>query len=96
VPQEPPITTGIAEPSPVMGPIRPKDRIEAVDMVRGFALFGVLLVNMFNFGAWSLVWNEPVDELASFVTEFFFETKSWRLFSILFGFGFSLQVLRVE
>ena len=65
-------------------------------MVRGFAHFGVLLVNMYNFGAWSLVWNEPVDELAKFVTGFFFETKSWRLFSILFGFGFSLQVLRAE
>ena len=65
-------------------------------MVRGFALFGVLLVNMFNFGAYSIVWNEPGDEIAFSVMRFFFETKSWRLFSFLFGFGFALQMIRAE
>ena len=62
-------------------------------MVRGFALFGVLLVNMFNFGSGGLFWNEPIDELAWSVKRFFFETKSWRLFSLLFGLGFALQLL---
>ncbi len=65
-------------------------------MVRGFALFGVMLVNMYNFGAYSIVWTAPTDKLAFSVMRFFFETKSWRLFSILFGFGFSLQLLRAE
>jgi len=65
-------------------------------MVRGFALFGVLLVNMFNFGAYSIVWNEPGDEIAFSAMRFFFETKSWRLFSFLFGFGFALQMNRAE
>ncbi len=65
-------------------------------MVRGFALFGVLLVNMYNFGASSPIWTAPIDEFAFSVKRFFFETKSWRLFSILFGFGFSLQLLRAE
>ncbi|MCH7830798.1 MAG: DUF418 domain-containing protein, partial [Proteobacteria bacterium] len=77
-------------------PVDPRRRIEVVDMVRGFALFGVLLVNMFNFGAYSIVWNEPGDELALFGMQFFFETKSWRLFSFLFGFGFALQLIRAE
>ena len=77
-------------------PVDPRRRIEAVDMVRGFALFGVLLVNMFNFGAYSIVWNEPADEIAFWVMRFFFETKSWRLFSLLFGFGFALQLIRAE
>jgi len=63
-------------------------------MVRGFALFGVLLVNMFNFGSGGLFWNEPIDEFAWSVKRFFFETKSWRLFSFLFGFGFALQLIR--
>lgn len=75
-------------------PIDPTKRIEAVDMVRGFALFGVLLVNMFNFGSGGLFWNEPIDEFAWSVKRFFFETKSWRLFSFLFGFGFALQLIR--
>ena len=65
-------------------------------MVRGFALFGVILVNMYNFGAYSIIWNEPGDEFAFSVMRFFFETKSWRLFSFLFGFGFALQMIRAE
>jgi len=65
-------------------------------MVRGFALFGVLLVNMYNFGAYSIIWTEPADEFAFSVMRFFFETKSWRLFSFLFGFGFALQLIRAE
>ena len=79
------------------GPIEPERRLDAVDMVRGFALFGVLLVNMYNFGASDpLNWGAPIDELAFSVKRFFFETKSWRLFSFLFGFGFALQMLRAE
>ena len=77
-------------------PVDPRRRIEAVDMVRGFALFGVLLVNMFNFGSGGIFWNEPIDELVWSVKRFFFETKSWRLFALLFGFGFALQLIRAE
>ena len=82
--------------APGPAPVDPRQRIEAVDMVRGFALFGVLVVNMFNFGAYSFVWSEPGDQMAFSVMRFFFETKSWRLFSFLFGFGFALQLVRAE
>jgi len=63
-------------------------------MVRGFALFGVLLVNMYGFGADSIAWDSPIDQLAFAVMHFFFESKSWTLFSILFGFGFAVQLRR--
>lgn len=79
---------------PAQAPVDPLQRIEALDMVRGFALFGVLLVNMFNFGSGGLYWNESIDEFAWSVKRFFFETKSWRLFSLLFGLGFALQLIR--
>lgn len=88
--------TDIEKLAPALAPIDPRQRIEAVDMVRGFALFGVLLVNMYNFGAYSIIWNEPADEFAFSVMRFFFETKSWRLFAFLFGFGFALQMIRAE
>ena len=84
--------TGARSPAPV----DPRRRIEAIDMVRGFALFGVLLVNMFNFGAYSIAWNGPGDEFAFSGMRFFFETKSWRLFSFMFGLGFALQMIRAE
>jgi len=61
-------------------------------MVRGFALFGVLLVNMYGFGADSSAWNSPTDEFAFAIMRVFFESKMWTLFSILFGFGFALQM----
>lgn len=65
-------------------------------MVRGFALFGVLLVNMHNFGATSPIWSNPSNEIALALTQVFFETKSFRLFSFLFGFGIALQMARAE
>jgi uncharacterized protein len=65
-------------------------------MIRGFALFGVLLVNMFNFGAFSPIWTGAGDRFAFALMHVFFETKSWRLFALLFGLGFSIQLIRAE
>ena len=78
------------------GPLEPERRIEAIDMLRGFALFGVLAVNMANFGVPVVLSPALLDQTAYAVMHFFFETKSWRLFSFLFGLGFSLQLLRAE
>ena len=71
-------------------PVAPASRIVEVDIVRGFALFGVLLVNMYGFGADSMAWNSPTDQLAFAIMRVFFESKSWTLFSMLFGFGFGV------
>jgi len=79
-----------------IGPTDPRARIRSVDMVRGFALFGVLLVNMYNFGAYSPEWDGVFDRISFTVMHSVFETKSWRLFSFLFGFGFALQMLKAE
>ena len=79
-----------------MGPTDPKSRIKSVDAVRGFSLFGVLLVNMYNFGAYSTEWTGLVDRICFDTMHAVFETKSWRLFSVLFGFGFSLQLIKAE
>lgn len=79
-----------------ISPTNPKARITSVDMVRGFALFGVLLVNMYNFGAYYPEWDGIIDRISFSVMHSVFETKSWRLFSILFGFGFALQMLKIE
>ncbi len=78
------------------GPVAPDSRIVEVDIVRGFALFGVLLVNMYGFGADSIAWNAPADKLAFGFMRVFFESKSWTLFSILFGFGFAVQLQRTH
>jgi uncharacterized protein len=79
-----------------IGPTAPRARIESIDMVRGFALFGVLLVNMYNFGAYSTEWAGLMDRICFTAMHSVFETKSWRLFSFLFGFGFALQMIKAE
>ena len=78
------------------GPVTSASRIAEIDIVRGFALFGVLLVNMYNFGAESVAWNSWDDQLAFAFMRVFFQSKSWILFSILFGLGFALQLQRTE
>jgi uncharacterized protein len=78
------------------GPVAPASRIVEVDIIRGFALFGVLLVNMYGFGADSIAWNLPIDQLAFAIMRVFFESKSWTLFSMLFGFGFAVQLQRAH
>ena len=79
-----------------IGPTDPGLRLQEIDMVRGFALFGVLLINMMNFGALAAIWTGPIDGVADWAQRFFFEMKSWRLFSMLFGLGFTLQMFRAE
>ena len=89
-------TVAVASTPGPSGPLDLRHRLETVDIVRGFALFGVLLVNMMNFGALAPIWTDHLNELALWGQRFFFEMKSWRLLSFLFGFGFALQMLSAE
>ena len=82
-------------PEPLV-PTDPQTRILTIDPIRGFALFGVLLVNMYNFGAYSPEWISPIDVFCSTLMHSLFETKSLRLFSLLFGIGFALQFVKLE
>lgn len=71
-----------------------KSRIEVVDALRGFALFGVLMANV-PFG------GEPpiihfLDGSLSFLSDLLISKKFITIFSILFGFGFYIQMTRAE
>ncbi|HET7768239.1 MAG TPA: DUF418 domain-containing protein [Chloroflexota bacterium] len=72
-----------------------------VDVLRGFALFGILLVNMSLFeGPGSLPGfvpdEHPVDRAASLAILAFAQAKFFARFSFLFGLGFSIQLLIAE
>ena len=67
------------------------NRIAFLDVLRGVALFGILLVNVFSFGADYRAWSGMADEIAWQVKHVMFETKFWMLYSLLFGIGFFLQ-----
>ena len=66
-------------------------RIAFLDVLRGVALFGILLVNVFSFGADYPAWSDIADQLTWQIKHVFFETKFWMLYSLLFGMGFFLQ-----
>jgi uncharacterized protein len=79
-------------------PISGNDRIESLDVARGWALFGILMVNV-QLLCQPMAWlqsgggsNEgPVGIAAYYATRLFFESKSYPLFSLLFGMGLMLM-----
>jgi uncharacterized protein len=76
--------------------VAPDARLVEVDVVRGIALFAVLLENMYGFGADSIAWSSTADRAAFTIMHVFVESKSWTLFSLLFGLGFALQLERAH
>ena len=69
------------------------ERIAFFDVLRGVALFGILLVNVFSFGADATVWTDPLNRTFWALKHILFESKFWALYSLLFGMGFYLQSL---
>ncbi len=93
-------------PAPPLTPIAPipaSERIVVIDVLRGFAVFGILLVNMGLFSAPLYVelmgvpwWTSTVDRAAQALVRFAAEGKFYLLFSFLFGLGMAIQMQRVE
>jgi uncharacterized protein len=75
-------------------------RILSLDVLRGVALLGILLVNMRHFatpalyGASQQDGGIPLDRLVDGLIFFFAQGKFFPLFSFLFGLGLALQLLR--
>ncbi len=87
------------EPSgSLLAPIASGERIEALDLLRGFAIAGMFIVHMTN-GGWDdqLVAAGLTSSLDTWIERLgwaLFRTKAVILFSFLFGFGFALQLDR--
>jgi uncharacterized protein len=84
-------------------PIAPRERIQEIDFVRGFALLGILLVNMaiFRSSIFGMTLEQPnsggtLNVIAKGFVYFFAEGKFYSLFSLLFGFGFSIFLLKEQ
>lgn len=78
-----------------LAPLSQSKRIDLVDSLRGFAIFGILMVNMPAFfkPAVELIMlpsfgNSTMEILSNGFIYFFFAGKFFVLFSLLFGFGF--------
>ena len=104
VPPNPPLTPPPAAPPERLGPVREGERIVTLDVLRGFALFGIFMVNMQFF---ALPFSDifaprafdggPASErLAWGLVKLLFEYKFISLFSLLFGVGLVVQMTRAE
>lgn len=88
---------------PLEGPLSPTERIVTLDVVRGFALLGILIMNMPGFANsffaeadGSFLWNGPIDRAAEVTREMLFSGKFNSMFSLLFGIGFTIQFARMQ
>ena len=84
-------------------PVAIRDRIEVLDVVRGFALLGIALMNVefFNRPLGDLDAGMPagvtgIDYWAGWFVNVFVRGKFWTMFSLLFGMGFAVMLTRAE
>lgn len=88
---------------PIAAPIRPDERIVSLDIIRGFALLGILVMNLSSFSGSDLQFFAPEaeampwwDSAASYFRDVFFAGKFNSLFSLLFAIGFTMQLQRLR
>jgi uncharacterized protein len=91
-----------SSPASLTGPIAARERIAILDIVRGFALLGILIMNMPGFsmsffaGAdGSHLWPGRIDRIAESARDMLFSGKFNSMFSLLFGLGFTIQLGRM-
>lgn len=86
-----------------LGALPVGERIPTIDIVRGFALMGILIMNMPGFSSsffaeadGSHLWTGRVDQMAEHVRDALFSGKFNSMFSLLFGIGFTIQFQRMQ
>lgn len=85
----------MSEPNESALPVAQAERISSVDILRGFALLGILLMNIQNFGLPGAAYDNPLAWGGAtganlyywIANQIFFEGKMRFLFSMLFGAG---------
>ncbi len=89
--------------TPAFQPVAPNERIATLDVLRGLALLGILLMNMEAFvGPMDLSTTgidphwQGLDRWADAFVYIFVQGKFFTLFSLLFGAGFAVMAQRAE
>jgi uncharacterized protein len=79
------------------------ERIPTLDILRGFALLGILIMNMpgFSYSDFaeadgSRLWPGRLDQLAEELRDLLFSGKFNSMLSLLFGIGFTIQFARMQ
>lgn len=86
-----------------LAPVAVTERIETLDVLRGFALLGILTVNIVAFSwpyeymLWqSEYWDSRADAVVDWLVRFLAEGKFYPLFAFLFGLGAAIQFNRAN
>ena len=81
------------------GPIAERDRAEILDVLRGFALLGIFAAHVPGFSGWDYLsvgaraaLDPGVDPALQWLRDVLVRGKFFSLFSLLFGFGFAVQI----
>jgi uncharacterized protein len=88
--------------TPALAPVSSGERIQTIDVLRGFALLGILVVNMelFDHSMYhAVVGFTPAtwyDQAARWFIDFFATGKFYSLFALLFGLGMAIQMGRAQ
>jgi uncharacterized protein len=100
------LLTGAAESHAqfVAQPVGEKERIVSIDVLRGFALLGILAMNIQAFSMVSAAYTNPTvsgdlhgaNYAVWFVCHLFLDLKMMSIFSMLFGAGIYLMASHVE
>lgn len=84
-------------------PIQPTERTVIIDILRGFALLGVIIANLAGFISFALpdeqvalLTNTKADKIAEHFILLFVDNKFITIFSLLFGYGFGVVMERVS
>ena len=93
-----------AEPVAVTSPVVATERIDAIDKLRGIAVAGILVMNIYGFAMPFAAYSNPLAYGGTewynvgtwFFTHFFFDQKFLPMFSMLFGAGLVMMAGRAE
>lgn len=89
-------------PSAALTPVASQQRLATLDILRGFALIGILLMNIEWFSRPSIELGMlernlvGADFITAWLVKVLVEGKFYKLFSLLFGMGFAVMLLRAQ
>ena len=88
----------------VAQPVSAGERLELLDVLRGLALFGILIANIRSISGWrflsaerqAALFTSEIDHVLDLLATALVTGKFYSIFSLLFGIGFAVLVLRIE
>jgi uncharacterized protein len=85
--------------------LRKHERIQTLDIIRGFTIFGILIANMlYGYSGYLMLSPDQMaayttihlDKILIFLKTVLVDGKFYSIYSLLFGIGFGLQIMRAR